>query len=516
MSHAPLSSLSARELSKAFSGIPAVDRVSIDFHAGEIHAVLGENGAGKSTLMHLLSGLYRPDAGEILLNGKQVSFSSPRAALAAGIAMVHQHFMLVPSLPIAENVLLALPGSRWQRIHRQRLIHDIQALATRYGLTIDAFDSPVASLSVGAQQRVEILKVLASSTRILILDEPTAVLTPEEVENLFVILRRLKIEGYCIIVITHKIPEVLALADSLSILRRGCLVTTSEVANCTPDELAALMIGEPQTFVPSAAPISVALETAETAPSPTLTLDHVSTHATPGRGALHEVSFTLNSGEIIGIAGVDGNGQAELAELLLGLLPSMRGEIRIQGRSIHPHTPAQLRAAGVALIPHDRRHEGLALALSIEENLLLNSHVLSTFTPGIHFSPQLMRRFAEQQMTRFRIRAASPAHPVATLSGGNQQRVVIARELAQDPKILIAANPSRGLDIGATAYVHQTLREHAQRGASVLLISTDLDEIITLSARIYVLYQGRLLGPVQSPSDRSAIGRMMTGTQTVC
>jgi simple sugar transport system ATP-binding protein len=276
------------------------------------------------------------------------------------------------------------------------------------------------------------------------------------------------------------------------------------------------MIGEPQTFVPSVAPLSSALETAETTPSPILTLDHVSTHATPGRGALHDVSFTTNSGEIIGIAGVDGNGQAELAELLLGLLPPTQGERRIQGRSIHPLTPARLRAAGVALIPHDRRHEGLALALSIEENLLLNSHVLSTFTPGIRFSPQLMRRFAEQQMTRFSIRAASPAQPVAALSGGNQQRVVIARELAQDPKILIAANPSRGLDIGATAYVHQTLREHAQRGASVLLISTDLDEIITLSARVYVLYQGRLLGPVPSPSDRSTIGRMMTGTQTVC
>src|SRR5215204_3161164 len=248
--------LSARELSKAFAGVPAVDRVSIDFHASEIHAVLGENGAGKSTLMHLLSGLYRPDAGEILLNDKLASFSSPRAALAAGIAMVHQHFMLVPSLSVAENVLLALPGSRWQRIHRRRFSHDIQALAIRYSLTIDAFDIPVASLSVGAQQRVEILKALASSARILILDEPTAVLTPAEVENFFVILRKLKSEGYCLIVITHKIPEVLALADSLSIVRRGCLVTTREVANCTPVELAALMIGEPQTFVSSVAPLS--------------------------------------------------------------------------------------------------------------------------------------------------------------------------------------------------------------------------------------------------------------------
>lgn len=511
MSPPLLPTLSARQLSKTFESLLAVDRVSIDFHASEIHAVLGENGAGKSTLMHLLSGLYRPDAGEILLNGTPVSFASARAALAAGIAMVHQHFMLVPSLSIAENVLLALSGSRWHRIDRQQLSRDMQALATRYGLTIDTVDTLVSSLSVGAQQRVEILKALASSARILILDEPTAVLTPAEVENLFGILRRLKSEGYCILVITHKIPEVLALADRLSILRRGCLVTTRDVANCTPEELATLMIGEPQTFVPSGAPPNSEQETANTPPA--LALDHVSTRATPGRIALHDVSLHISRGAIIGIAGVDGNGQAELAELLLGLLPPSQGAIHVQGRAIHAPTPAQLRAAGVALIPHDRRHEGLALALSIEENLLLNSHVLSTVTPGAHFSPRAMRRFAEQQMTRFSIRAASPAQPVASLSGGNQQRVVIARELAQNPSLLIAANPSRGLDVGATTYVHQTLRAHAQSGAGVLLISTDLDEITALSARVYVLYQGRLLGPVPSISDRSTIGQMMTGAQ---
>lgn len=516
MSIVPIPTLSARELSKSFAGVLAVDRVSIDFHAGEIHAILGENGAGKSTLMHLLSGLYRPDTGAILLNGNRVSFSSPRAALAAGIAMVHQHFMLVPSLSVAENVLLALPGNRWQRIHRQLLIQDIQARAARYGLTIDAFDTPVASLSVGTQQRVEILKALSSSARILILDEPTAVLTPAEVENLFVILRRLKIEGYCILLITHKIPEVLALADRLSILRRGRLVTTRDVADCTAAELAALMIGEPLTSAPSVAVINTHPGIEGTAPSPSLTLDHVSTNATPGRVALQDVSVTINSGEIVGIAGVDGNGQAELAELLLGLRPPTQGKIRVQGHSVHPFTPAQLRAAGVALIPHDRRHEGLALSLSIEENLLLNTYLLSTFTPGVHFSPQHVRRFAEQQIARFSIRATSPAQSVAALSGGNQQRVVIARELAQDPKILIAANPSRGLDIGATAYVHHTLREHAQHGAGVLLISTDLDEIIALSARVYVLYHGRLLGPVHFPTDRATIGQMMTGTRTLC
>jgi general nucleoside transport system ATP-binding protein len=517
MSLAPMPALSARQLSKAFSTVPAVDRVTIDFHAGEIHAILGENGAGKSTLMHLLAGLHRPDAGEILLNGTRVSFSSPRSARAAGIAMVHQHFMLIPSLSVAENILLALPGRRWQRLHRQRLSQDIQALATRYGLAIGALDTPVASLSVGTQQRVEILKALASSARILILDEPTAVLTPSEVENLFVILRKLRSEGYCILLITHKIPEVLALADRLSILRRGRLVTTRELsADTAADELATLMIGEPQTVPSSAAATNDTPEPEETAPSPSLTLDHVSTRAAPGRVALRDVSLTISSGAIVGIAGVDGNGQAELAELLLGLRRPTRGEIRIQGHPVHPFTPDRLRAAGVAVIPHDRRHEGLALSLSIEENLLLNTHLLSTFAPGVYFSPRHLRRFAEQQIMRFSIHAVSPAQTVAALSGGNQQRVVIARELAQDPKILVAANPSRGLDISATTYVHHTLRAHAARGAGVLLISTDLDEVIALSTRVHVLYQGRLLGPVHFPADRTIIGRMMTGTRTPC
>ena len=515
MSIVPMPILSAQELSKSFAAVLAVDSVSINFHAGEIHAILGENGAGKSTLMHLLSGLYRPDTGEILLNGSRVSFSSPRAALAAGIAMVHQHFMLVPSLSVAENVLLALPGNRWQRIDHQLLTQDIQARAARYGLTIDVFDTPVASLSVGEQQRVEILKALSSSARVLIFDEPTAVLTPAEVENLFVILRRLKTEDHCILLITHKIPEVLALADRLSILRRGRLVTTREVADCTATELTALMIGEPLTSTPPVATTNTHPEIKGAVPSPSLTLDHVSTNATLGRVALQDVSITINSGEIVGIAGVDGNGQAELAELLLGLHPPTQGELRIQGRATRLTFPAQLRAAGVALIPHDRRHEGLALSLSIEENLLLNSQVLSTFTPGVHFSPYHMRRFAEKQIARFSIRAASPAQPVAALSGGNQQRVVIARELAQGPKILIAANPSRGLDINATEYVHQVLREHAQRGVGILLISTDLDEIIALSTEVYVLYQGHVLGPVDSPTDRATIGQMMTGTRTL-
>jgi simple sugar transport system ATP-binding protein len=413
--------------------------------------------------------------------------------------------------------LLALPGSRWQRLHRQRLIQDIQILATCYGLTIDALDTPVASLSVGTQQRVEILKALSSSARILILDEPTAVLTPAEVENLFIILRKLKSEGYCILLITHKIPEVLALADRLSILHRGRLVTTRVVSDDTAaDELATLMIGSPQTATSSVAATNSTLRPEGTASSPSLTLDHVSTRAALGRVALQEISLTIRSGEIVGIAGVDGNGQAELAELLLGLHPPTQGEIRIRERPVHPFTPAQFRTAGIALIPHDRRHEGLALSLSIEENLLLNTHLLSTFASGVYFSPQHLRRFAEQQMIRFRIRAASSAQPVAALSGGNQQRVVIARELAQDPAILIAANPSRGLDISATTYVHHTLRQHAHRGAGVLLISTDLDEIITLSTRVYVLYQGRLLGPVHFPVDRIIVGQMMTGTRTPC
>ena len=501
-----------RELSKTFATVRAVDRVSVDFHAGEIHALLGENGAGKSTLMHLLSGLYRPDAGAIRIDGQPRVFASPRAARAAGIAMVHQHFMLVPTLTVAENILFALPGSGRDVVRRAVLTQRIEELATQYGIAIEDPNALVATLPVGAQQRVEILKALAADARVLILDEPTAVLTPDEVESLFHTLRNLKRAGYLIVLITHKIPEVLAISDRLSVLRRGRLVATKETSSCSAEELASVMIGDalPSSSIQQTT-AAFSGHTRGPTESSLLALENVWVQNDSGRTALRHVSFRVKPGEVVGIAGVDGNGQTELVALLIGLRAPAQGTMRLRDQPVTAPTPAGLRAAGVSLIPQDRRQEGLALTLTIEENLLLSTHLLETLTPGFLLPPGAVRRFATEQITRFTIQTPFPTQLVSALSGGNQQRVVIARELASDPEIIVAANPSRGLDVGATRYVHQVLLERCRRGAGVVLISTDLDEVLALSNRVYTLYQGQLLGPVEPTAGRAELGRMMTG-----
>ena len=501
--------VSLRGITKSFLQVRAVDRISITFHAGEIHAVLGENGAGKSTLMHVLSGLYRPDAGEIEIDNQRRIFSSPRTALAAGIAMVHQHFMLVPTLTVAENILLALPGKGYAPVRRQLLAQQVLDLAAHYHIAIDPPDTKVATLSVGAQQRVEILKALVGNAHCLILDEPTAVLTPAEVDNFFLTLERLKSEGYLIILITHKIPEVLAISDRLSILRQGRLITTRTTASCGREELARLMIGDEAdspVLLPPSRPRGC-----DQQGLPLLALENIWSRSDNGQVTLRGISFLLHAGEVIGIAGVDGNGQTELTELLIGLQLPIRGTIQLSGQPITAPTPSQLRSVRVSLIPQDRRREGLALPLTIAENLLLNVYTLAIFTPGFLLFPHAVHCFARQQIARFGIQPSSPTHPVSTLSGGNQQRVVIARELAYDPLVIVAANPGRGLDIGATQYVHEALLTCCHQGAGMVLISADLDEILTLSDAVYTLYQGQLLGPVEPTVGREQIGRMMTG-----
>lgn len=501
-------------LTKTFSGVRAVDRITVDFHAGEIHAVLGENGAGKSTLMHLLSGLYQPDAGVIYLNDRPQIFSSPRSARAAGIAMVHQHFMLVPTLTIAENVILALPGNVTARIKKSQTLEEIAALAKQYGISFEDFNARVSTLPVGVQQRVEILKSLATRARILILDEPTAVLTPLEVSILFDSLRKLKQDGYLILLITHKIPEVLAISDRLSILRRGQLITTRETKTCTSHDLVSLMMEERESsptplLMPEA---HLRIPSAESpSPSPLLTVQHVSTTAESGGKPLRKISFTLHAQEIIGIAGVDGNGQLELAEILMGLRMPQEGSLQLNGQPITDPTPEKLRAAGIAIIPQDRRREGLAPSMSIAENLLLNTTLLCRLRPKGILRPATVRRLAQEHIERFSITPPLPDYPVAALSGGNQQRVVLARELSTHPRVIIAANPSRGLDLGATRYVHRQLQTHRMQGTGIILISTDLDEVLSLSNRVYVLYQGALLGPVPPTTSRENLGAMMSG-----
>src|SRR5215813_2938640 len=364
-----MSAVSVREISKTFSTVRALDRVSADFYPGEIHALLGENGAGKSTLMHLLSGLHRPDSGEIRIDGQSRVFPSPRAARAAGIAMVHQHFMLVPTLTVAENILFALPGSGHDVVRRGVLAQRVQELASHYDIAIEDPNALVAALPVGSQQRVEILKALAANAQVLILDEPTAVLTPDEVESLFHTLRHLKYAGYLILLITHKIPEVLAVSDRLSVLRHGKLVATRETSSCSTEELANLMIGEPFP--------SPSLQRATRGPlgstkresdSPLLAWENVWVQTESGRTVLRNVSFQVSRGEVVGIAGVDGNGQTELVAVLIGFQAPGQGTLRLRGQPVTAPTPASLRAAGVSLIPQDRRQEGLALSLTVEEN----------------------------------------------------------------------------------------------------------------------------------------------------
>lgn len=502
--------VSLRELTKTFAGVRAVDRVSVDFSAGEIHAILGENGAGKSTLMHLLSGLYQPDSGQIFLDGKLHQFPSARASLAAGIAMVHQHFMLVPTLTIAENILLTLPGTAYEKIKRAELSRHVTELALRYGITLEDPNALISTLPVGSQQRVEILKALATNARVLILDEPTAVLTPNEVTRLFDSLNKLKNDGYFILLITHKIPEVLAISDRLSLLRRGQLITTRQTRSCSAIDLASLMIEAVSSPLPvqqeiNKEPLPKASE------RPILTVQNLSITNENGGTPLQHVSLTLRYGEIIGIAGVDGNGQNELTETLIGLRTPTAGSLRLKEQDLLGLSPAQRRAAGIAFIPQDRRREGLATSLTIAENLLLNAPLLANFSPGPLLSPRAVDHFADAAISRFSIRTPNARQLVSALSGGNQQRVVIAREFSTSPQVIIAANPCRGLDIGATQYIHQQLREHQANGVGVLLISTDLDEILSLSTHIFVLYQGRLLGPVPPSVSREQLGQMMGG-----
>jgi general nucleoside transport system ATP-binding protein len=509
-----MQTVSLRELTKTFSGVRAVDHVTVEFHAGEIHAVLGENGAGKSTLMHLLSGLYRPDSGEIYLDGKPHQFPSARASLASGIAMVHQHFMLVPTLTIAENILLTLPGSPYDKVRKAELSHFVSGLAAQYGITLEDPNAPVSTLSVGSQQRVEILKALATNARVLILDEPTAVLTPNEVTSLFDSLRKLKSVGYLILLITHKIPEVLAISDRLSLLRRGRLITTRETHSCAAIELASLMVEDVDSAQSPPSIVEKALENKhaqENHNPPLLALQHLSVANDKGRMLLQNISLTLHAGEIIGIAGVDGNGQTELTEVLIGLRSPSAGSLYLKGQNLVDQSPAKRRAAGIALIPQDRRREGLATSLTIAENLLLNAPLLANFTSGAMLSPHSVDRFAAAAISRFSIRTPNARQLVSTLSGGNQQRVVIAREFSTPLKVIIAANPCRGLDIGATQYIYQQLRQHQTNGAGVILISTDLDEILSLSTRVYTLYQGQLLGPVAPSVNREQLGQMMGG-----
>jgi ABC-type uncharacterized transport system ATPase subunit len=496
--------LSVRGVSKRFRAVQALAEVDLDFRAGEIHAILGENGAGKSTLMHILNGVLRPDRGTILVDGQPVALGSPRDARAAGIGMVHQHFTLVEALTVAENLALSLPGQSAWRVDARAVATRARALARRIGLDLSPPEARVRDLPVGARQRLEIVKALAAAGRVLILDEPTAVLTPQEVEQLFAMLRALRAQRRLVIFITHKLPEVKAVADRVTIMRRGRVVGTRAVSDLSESQMAELMVGEVMPPGPRAPQPAVLAEVA-------LEAIHLFARDVRGVPALVDVSFVVGAGEVFGIAGVDGNGQRELFEVLVGLLPPDGGTIAVGGHPLPAFTPAAAHAAGIGHIPPDRHREGLALSMTVAENFLLSRTMLDRCSRRGLLQWGAARRVAAELARQYAIDYAGLDAPVRSLSGGNQQRIIVARELAHRPRVLVTVNPTRGLDVHAARAVADAIVGVARDGSAVVLISTDLDEVLDLSDHISVLSRGALSTPLVPPIDAERLGLLMAG-----
>jgi simple sugar transport system ATP-binding protein len=493
-----------RGISKAFPGVVANEGVDFEAAQGEVHALLGENGAGKTTLMNILTGLYRPDEGEIELFGRPVQFTSPRGAIEAGIGMVHQHFRLVDRLTVAENVTLGWYRPRFwlsegAELRRMREISDALGMPV-------PLEAPVWQLSVGEQQRVEIIKAVFRGSRVLILDEPTAVLTPQEAEQLFATLRTMAREGHTVIVITHKLHEVKAVADRVTVLRRGRHVATVSAAQATQRSLAALMVGreiDEARRLPRAAPPGDDVM---------LRVDGLTVAGDRGGPALEEVSLSIRSGEVVGVAGVAGNGQRELAEALYGLRTPVSGSIGVGGKPLQLGDPRAAIAASVAHVPEDRLGTGLAPGLTVASNVVLKSYRRAPVSRGPLLALRRMREAARALVDRYEIRTPSTETPVRNLSGGNLQKLVLGREFEGTPRVLIAAQPTRGLDVGAIETIHDYLRQAASDGVAILLISEDLDELRALADRILVMYEGRVVGELDAETATVVqLGYLMAG-----
>jgi len=491
-----------RNITKTFPGVLANDAVTFTARKGEVHALLGENGAGKSTLMNILSGLYRPDQGEILINGAPVEFHSPRDAIQAGVGMVHQHFMLVSSQSVAENIILGLRHVSFI-LNTDEIERDVRRIGAQYGLPVDP-NAKVWQLSVGEQQRVEIIKLLYRGAQILILDEPTAVLTPQETEGLFQTLREMTAAGKTIIFISHKLDEVLSIADRITVLRDGRSVATVDASDMTKRDLASLMVGRDVLFRLEKPAANLGEER--------LILSDVEALDDKGLSALRKLSLTVRSGEIVGIAGVAGNGQRELAETICGLRPTTGGTIRVATNPVTNAPPIIMIEAGVAYVPEDRSATGSAPNLSVAENLALKSYRKPGIGGRLFMNRRAMREQARRLIEQFDIATPTAETPTRLLSGGNLQKVILAREISQQPQITIAAYPTRGLDVGATENVRNILLKERNEGAAIVLISEDLDEIFALSDRIAVLYEGRITGimPIEE-ANLEEIGLMMAG-----
>jgi simple sugar transport system ATP-binding protein len=493
-----------RGITKQFPGVLANDHVDFAVRSGEIHALVGENGAGKSTLMNILYGLIKPDSGQILVEGKAVSLQGPRDAIRHGIGMVHQHFMLIPVFTVHENVVLGRePVGPMGLYDESRARGEIQELTKTYGLALDP-SARVGELPVGLQQRVEIVKVLFRGARILILDEPTGVLTPQETADLFRVLRDLVKSGKTIIFISHKLREVLEISDRITVMRRGKVVGHLQTRETDEQEIARLMVGRDvllRVDKPKARPGPVAMR-----------VENLAALSDQGLPALHDVSFELHQGEILGIAGVEGNGQSELIEVLAGTRRATGGNIRLGDREITSLGARVTRNFGVGHIPEDRRGAGLVLNYSVADNLVLGRQRSNRFSwHGLILRLKAIFDFARRLVTEFDIRTPSSSTPARTLSGGNQQKIIVARELSNRPRVLLAAQPTRGVDIGAIEFIHRRLVAQRDEGAAVLLVSAELDEIRSLSDRIAVIYEGRIVSIEPAGTAEDRLGLLMTG-----
>jgi general nucleoside transport system ATP-binding protein len=495
-----------RGITKRFPGVVANDDVHFEASEGEVHALLGENGAGKSTLSNILTGLYRPDEGEILLGGKPVTFHSPRDALDAGICMVHQHFRLVPPFTVAENVILGDHRGEGRKlvVNPRRIERRVAELGERYRIAVDP-RARIWQLSLGEQQRVEILKALYREARVLILDEPTAVLTPQEAGSLFETLRVMADEGRTIIFISHKLHEVKAVSDRVTVLRAGRNVETVATGDATPRSLAALMVGRDVA-------LAERLPRAGEVGDPVLETGDLWAAGDRGSETLRGVSLTVRAGEVVAIAGVAGNGQRELAETVTGMRPPTRGTITVSGKLLRGGDPREAIRAGVAHVPEDRLHTGVAPSLSIASNVVLKSYRGREVVKGPLLRLRTIREHAAHLIKRYDVRGGGPDLPARRLSGGNLQKVVLAREFEGKPRVLVIASPTRGLDVAAIETVHRYLRDAASNGVGVLLISEDLDEILALADRIAVIYEGAIVGEVDAASATvEEIGLLMAG-----
>jgi ABC-type uncharacterized transport system ATPase subunit len=497
--------LELRGITKQFPGVLANDHIDFDLRRGEVHALLGENGAGKSTLMSILYGLYTADSGEILMNGKPVTISSPKHAIELGIGMVHQHFMLIPVMTVTENIVLAQePRHAGVLLDYDAAAKRVRELSTSFGLTVDP-NARIEKITVGQQQRVEILKALYRGAEILILDEPTAVLTPQEAQELFEIIESLKSQGKSIVFITHKLKEVLEVADRISVLRRGKLVETISREGATEAGLARSMVGRE---------VLLRVEKKPAQPGDTLLkVEDLVVRDDRGLEAVRGLSLEVRASEIVGIAGVDGNGQSELIDALTGLRHPASGHIHIAGHDLRRATARQALDAGVGHIPEDRQRRGLVLDFNLAENLVLHDYGREPFSKLGWINPRGWLRWARGLLQEFDVRGGGPTTRGGSLSGGNQQKVVIAREVSRNPSVLIAAQPTRGLDVGAIEFVHRRLVEQRDAGKAVLLVSLELEEILSLSDRILVLYEGRIVAEFSPDVTEEEIGFAMIGGQ---